>query len=276
MYRPIESVDDLPEPGRANEKRTVDFKVEASDDPFEIAKDVAAFANAEGGTILVGAKGRGEVLASYEPLTTRQASDAQRAYDQAIRDRCRPTPFFDVVALPKDQGLVLAINVSPFPGQLVGVEVKRGEAKCGKAATQPQGLYFFPVRIGAQSTSILPEQMPMFMDAKVRRIAICLQEGIGKPVNMHPARERRGATGVHVHPALIESVDILGNAVRVRLAEVEDAVIAIPFDLIETAWRVEDDFFMSTLGSPREITWSSRVELSQLTKHRWIFDPLGK
>jgi hypothetical protein len=125
-------------PGRANETRTIDFKAEPADDPFEIAKDVAAFANAEGGTILIGAKGKGEYLASYEPMTTTKASEVQRSYNNAVKSRCRPDPFFNVVGLPKDDGVVLAVNVSPFPGatRRCRGEAGEGEVRQGRDPTR--------------------------------------------------------------------------------------------------------------------------------------------
>jgi len=171
---------------------------------------------------------------------------------------------------------VLAVNVSPFPGQLVGVEVKRGEAECGTGRSQPEGLYYFPIRVGALTASILPEQMPMFMDAKVRRAAICLQGGIGKTVVVLRARARNGDDSVHVSPMILDNVDVMGNAVTVRFtsAQKRDVRVAIPFDLIEAAWRSEDRWFISVLGVIKEINWLPNLgkEYEALS---WVLDPQG-
>src|SRR5258708_3058921 len=110
------------------------------------------------------------------------ASKVQRGYDEAIRDRCSPTPLFDVVGIPKAGGTVGGVNGWRLPGQVVGGEIQKGEAKFGKRGTEPEGLYFFPLRVGAHTTSISPEQIPMFMDARVRRISICLQQAVGQTV----------------------------------------------------------------------------------------------
>jgi hypothetical protein len=52
MFKPIESSNQLPQPGVADERATLDFKVKLqATERFEPAKDVAAFANGESGTI---------------------------------------------------------------------------------------------------------------------------------------------------------------------------------------------------------------------------------
>ena len=58
-YRPLTEPDDLPPEGPlsnvAREKHDLEFKSEADrTSPWEHAKDIAAFANSLGGTILVG------------------------------------------------------------------------------------------------------------------------------------------------------------------------------------------------------------------------------
>ena len=278
MYRAIESAKDLPALGYANEGRALDFKAEPSDDSFEIAKDVAAFANAEGGTILIGARGKGEFLAKYEPLTTGQASDAQRLYEQSVRDRCGPRPMVNVSPIPKDDGIVLAVNVEPFPGQLVGVEVRRGEARCGKGLTQPEGLFYFPMRVGAHTVGIMPEQMPMFIDARMRRIAICLQGAIGKTVVVLRSRAPEDDDSVHVQPMTLEAVDVLGCTFTVRFLDEErrnkEVKIAIPFDLVEAAWRDGERAFVALLGRIKGIDWLPNLgpEYQALA---WVLDPRG-
>src|SRR5262245_27884590 len=61
--------------------------------PTELAKDVAAFANSVGGTILIGADREGERLRAYAPLKEDASKAAMEAFDRAVRDPrgCRST-----------------------------------------------------------------------------------------------------------------------------------------------------------------------------------------
>jgi hypothetical protein len=116
----------------------------------------------------------------------------------------------------------------------------------------------------------------MFIDAKVRRIAICLQGGVGKPVVILRARARPGDDSVQVSPMALDGVDALGNAVTVRFTTLknQEVRVAIPFDLIEAAWRVEDRWFMSVLGAIREINWLPGLG-SEFEGLNWVLDPQG-
>lgn len=238
MFMPIRTAAALPATGRTNERFYLDFKAEPTADAFENAKDVAAFANGDGGTILIGAKGSGEFLASYEPLTTKAASDAQRAIDTAVRDRCAPVPLFDVTSIEVEAGrFVVAVNIWPFPGQVVGVELKKGEAKCGAKQNEPQGVYFFPRRVGAQMTSIRPEQIPMFMDARVRRNTTLLRSipDAGR-ANVYVAQSEPSTST----PGNSDLLDIneYENSVRFRRNDNgRTGEYAVALDAIERVWK---------------------------------------
>lgn len=54
MFKPILTDRDLPGLG-SHEHHTLDFKVQPATGRFQMAKDVAAFSNAAGGTTLIGA-----------------------------------------------------------------------------------------------------------------------------------------------------------------------------------------------------------------------------
>ncbi|HXK19972.1 MAG TPA: ATP-binding protein [Polyangiaceae bacterium] len=271
MLRPIDSEDQLPAVGRSNEHRGLDFKLQPSDDSFEIAKDVAAFANAEGGTIIIGARGKGEHLAAYVPLSSDEASKAQRTYDQAVRDRCSPSPVFSVSAIPKDGGYILAVNVWPFPGQLVGVEVKQGEARCGKREAQPDGLFFFPTRVGAHTKAIIPEHMPMFMDAKARRVAVSLHQAIGRTVILTSSKYKEKA--IWMESGRVENVDLLGNSVTLIMKpDGSEVPFSLPFDVIDAVWRAGEQWHMIIRGCIETIDWMPDVA-PELQKVTIVFDP---
>lgn len=146
MFKPIETPGQLPTVGVANETSVLDFKVKVDpSERLEPAKDVAAFANGQGGTILIGAAGagRGEFISKYVPLSQDDASATQKAFEAGVRDRCRPAPILTVVPLDIGGGKVVAVNVWPFVGQPVGVELKQADL-----IKQWQGVFFSPVRVG--------------------------------------------------------------------------------------------------------------------------------
>ena len=181
MFTPIQEAAELPDVGEATERFFLDFKrtyekksfPDAKKDRFdhrEMAKDVAAFANASGGTIIVGAiedhtKG---VVGKYEPLAKKDAKDISDAFDHAVKDRCSPCPVFDVVTLNQGTGFVVVVNVWPFPGQPVGVMTRNDPKTDGSG--EPG--HVFPMRVGKHAIYLKPEQLPMMIDAKVRRVAI--------------------------------------------------------------------------------------------------------
>lgn len=136
MWKPIETALDLPAE-HTFESNTLDFKAAPTESSLEMGKDVAAFANAQGGTVLVGAHG-GDRLERYNPMTVELAQSVA-AYDRAVRDRCAPAPLFSMQLIARDEGVVVAVNIQPFPGQVVGVRVLR------KDKMERDSGYFFPV-----------------------------------------------------------------------------------------------------------------------------------
>ena len=105
MFTPIQEAAQLPQVGEATERFFLDLKRAYEKKSFpdskkerfdhrEMAKDVAAFANASGGTIVVGAienQATGAV-AKYEPLLKKLAKEPSAAFNDATRDRCSPRP----------------------------------------------------------------------------------------------------------------------------------------------------------------------------------------
>lgn len=95
MFSPIEVVTQLPNVDVGFEKASLDFKVKAlGTERFEAAKDVTAFANGFGGTIIVDAAAGGEFVKKYLPLTPEAASGTQAAQQarRATKIRFRRLP----------------------------------------------------------------------------------------------------------------------------------------------------------------------------------------
>lgn len=134
--------------------RTPDGKIHFA----ELAKDMAAFANAHGGVILVGAyedRGRG-ILGKFQGFEAEEAKQVRDAYSRAAKDYCSPSPVNDSKLIEHPTGKIVAVNVWPFPGQAVGV---RGESDS----------WTFPWRSGIDTAFLRPEHLPMLMLAELRR-----------------------------------------------------------------------------------------------------------
>src|SRR5438876_521586 len=100
-YGRIESVADLPPSGllsaRSREKLDLDFKRFADERKmWEHAKDVAAFANAFGGVLLVGADNETDpALLAYPGVRGQSVADVARIYEDGAR-LCSPAQVVDV------------------------------------------------------------------------------------------------------------------------------------------------------------------------------------
>lgn len=225
VWKPIRTPSDLP-PLKTAESPWLDFKGAPTTDYYEVAKDVAAMANASGGTLLVGAYG-GQTLQKYEPVA--DVGKVERDYDQAIRDRVRPAPLFDIARIAEQVGFLLALNVEPFPGQVVGVHLKAPE-------TARENLFHYPLRVGTQTKFITPEQVPMFMDAKVRRVSILLEAARGAEADV-----RWLASGIqsvpHSSDATVGEVDPMGNTLVLSNIERSGQSVWVPLDLVESVCR---------------------------------------
>jgi hypothetical protein len=145
----------LPPVGSGYERATLDLKGRGGVvSAFHKAKDVAAFANHLGGTLLIGAKETAGVVGEYEPLDESTANSIQKGFSQAVRERCSPRPLVNFARVPCGVGWVLAVNVWPYIGQVVGVRVKADKTADGFG----DDAYAFPMRTGVDSSYLLPEQ----------------------------------------------------------------------------------------------------------------------
>jgi hypothetical protein len=267
MWKPIQALSDLPILG-TRENANLDFKAVPAENEFEIAKDIASFANAAGGSLVVGAAG-GDHLEKWLPLTSELSRDTQRRYELAVRDRCRPAPRVATTEIEMGGGFVLVANVWPFPGQVVGVRLKQGEVRCG--SKEPEGVYFFPQRVGTHTLPILPEHLPMYLDARLRRIVIHLEQAVGGKAILI-ATKYQLKKSKWVQPAHVQSVDILSNSVTVSVhMDHAHRSVPIPLDAIETVSRSIDGWHIYLSGILTTVHSSSPA----LANFQTYFDPLG-
>lgn len=233
VFQPILTEAELPAIGTA-EGATLDFKAKL--DPswtgFWLARQVAAFANSVGGTLLIGAGEDGrDALKQYLPLTDADAKKVEQAYGDAVRDRCSPQPFFQPARIPKDGSFVVAVNVWPFPGQAIGVRGSLDKAvdRSGSDA------YVFPLRSGRNTTEILPEQLPMLMLPELRRVATLLSS-VSEAERVEVLSDDPNSAPVSVN---LKRVELLANIAVFTMKPSANAMdeIRVPLDRIETAWQ---------------------------------------
>lgn len=159
---------------RAREKSDLDFKrfVDRAR-PWEHAKDIAAFANALGGVILVGADDASGNLV-YCGVQGQTVSDVRAIYEQAAQ-LCSPQPAVDVVPIVQGHVELVAVNCEPYLDELVAAPAGSRDRN-GSELKHPNA-WVFPIRRASQTDFIRPENLGAYMDRTVRR-AVVLLEGI--------------------------------------------------------------------------------------------------
>lgn len=274
MWQPIETAQALPAIG-TSESQTMDFKAAPTSDSFEMAKDIAALANAHGGSLIYGAAGRSQ-LATWLPLTDDQAKKCEREVDQAVRDRCRPGPLFGIQRVSVTGGCVVVVNVFPFLGQLVGVRLLRDEVTCGSGGKKIDDVFWFPIRVGTHTKAITPEQIPMYIDARVRRVAVSLESLLGQRVLLISTKFRGGEESSWVNPAVVKTVDALTNQVEFGLdADRGVVTVPIPIDMIATLCKATPAWHVYVNGVITDgIHWASDAPV-ELRSLETFFNPLG-
>lgn len=198
-------------------------------DPFEAAKDVAAFANTYGGTFLIGAARTGDTLARYVPLAQADSAKVQHLYEEAVRDRCHPTPAIAFEEFEKDGGVVLAVHAAPFPS-VVAVWIT-GDARDGYG----DRAWLFFSRIASHCKAFTPEVLPMLMMPEIRRTAILLRSiAPDDPISLRHDPQSRNSV-----PVRLVEIRELENAVHFK-ADQKGAPIVVPLDGITTVFKSAD------------------------------------
>lgn len=162
----------LPPIGEAIERPVTDWKAKPAASAFERAKDVAAFANHLGGTLLIGACEEHGRVKAYVGMRRKEAGAVRDDYSKAVSNRCTPRPAIDFEEYddPGDpEKRIVVINVQPSLN-LVGVKVSADNGKEGYGGAA----YVFPVRTGIDTCYLEPGQLAMFMTPKIRRIAVMM------------------------------------------------------------------------------------------------------
>jgi len=209
----------------------------------ERAKDVAAFANASGGCLLIGAEERGFELIQYNEVAREKAEEIATSYFTAIQKHCSPVPVIDTQVLEHGNGFVIAVNVSPYPAPPIGVRPSDGK-----------DLWSFPMRVADKTRHLVPEQLATLMDAVFRRKVLQLERipqlgetgmrdvivhFVDVPEQRSVAVEQlwlnRGGRVYSPQRLRVTSIDPIGGTFSG--VGTDDRAVVIPLDAITSTWK---------------------------------------
>jgi hypothetical protein len=242
-FEPIASAEALPKEQVEIERPMLDAKKDVEPGKtFEIAKDVAAFANHRGGTIVYGAVEQDGRIAKYLPFEPGYAAQLKETIEREVVHRCDPRPMVEVELISLADKTVVAVNVWPYIGQVVGVKVFADKARGGYGGEA----FAFPVRVGSQCNYLAASEVAMFMIPQVRRSAILI-DGIprDKAVQVKWANKNEGGRD-GADDYLLVSVDESQNCFSVKRG---DSIRTLPLDRVQTVyeakngWRIFLDVF---------------------------------
>jgi hypothetical protein len=227
-FEPITTEEQVTRAGELPERSMLDFKAKYdASKHFEMAKDVAAFANHLGGALVIGAA---ETTAGvrWVPMAAADAKQLEGAFNTAVAQRCRPAPVVDLERITVQGGVVLVVNVLPSMA-LVGVKIT-GD----KADGYGDPAWVFPLRVGSNADYLRPEMLPMYMVPDVRRKVLLLQQ---IPADSRVSVIFRIEDKAPVGPGFWQfvGVDERSNAIRLRPMNSTDDKVC-PIDALKSAF----------------------------------------
>lgn len=250
-FKSLTTVSDLPPEGplsdEAREKHDLDFKSFADKaSPWEHAKDIAAFANALGGTILVGSSDKPQV--AHHGLKSQTSHEVRNIYEGAAL-MCSPPVPIDVVPINFPDGrVVVAVNVPPFPEAMVGAP-EYTKDKNGRAIVSEHG-WRFPVRQASQTDHVQPKELALYMNSDARRAYVRLH-AIPKEQRAHVQVEyvvvvlagrgdrvrSPGSTTLRLEPSAVQD-----NSFKLIYSDGDgDVSCRVPLCDVIDVWRCDDE-----------------------------------
>ena len=216
--------------------------------PYDIAKDIVAFASAAGGTVVVGAD---EIAGRVSGATRRRKSGGARPRDRGEPFRpCLPWPLYQekVLTLSREDGArvlpgtsnassvldLLRVNVGPDVRGPIGVRPKNDKGN------PIQNAYSFPVRVGEQTDWLRPDQLAMWMNSHERRVAVLLRKALGSSVRAH---YRRGSNQQmsYTRDLVLQDLDEGQSQMTLRDPTRSDVLANIPLAFVVAVWRDAGD-----------------------------------
>ncbi|MBI1900600.1 MAG: ATP-binding protein [Planctomycetia bacterium] len=239
--RTLTSWDSLqPLVGTTSESADLDFKetLDPSQGKIEFAKDIAAFANWLGGHVLVGVSTdmNRTRCTGFHGIETELATKITKVIEEQVKDRCRPTPIFDVRSIGREgtSKVVVVVAVWASPHAPVGVCLR--QEKGGLLVDKG---WAFPYRVGSLTEYLHPDQFGVYESMSARRSAAILSSiptNEREQVNLRwgvratvPGSGYGDGQTVHLESVMVRfrCVDLLGNVASFRELN-GDAPIDVP------------------------------------------------
>jgi hypothetical protein len=249
-WTPIRNPGDLARRlGRASvEQGQLDFKREYDltrlSIRYDMAKDVAAFATAYGGTILVGICWNNQQVVGLRSVTDPQRTVAELS--TALQQYCVPVPptpdeqaiVVSVAAAtqilppgaqpPAADATILAINVDPDPRGPIAVRAELNG--------QPHAdTYRFPIRVGDQTDFLDPGQLAMWMNSNERRVAIRLRQVLSHGPVLIRIHHRIGYSQQGKNHRVCELLDLDESRMHIVVGQRENQNLQPPFTVLPQA-----------------------------------------
>jgi len=242
---------------------------------FEMVKDVCAFANHLGGTIVVGAQEhtgeRKGQIAAFVPLVKPTPGELVKEVDRVIRLYCLPVPIANAVIVELDatqvkavlgreagSATIVAINVEPALDTPVGclacVEHSRacsrgGGQACDCAGNAVPDAWRFPIRAIEGTDLLRPDQIARRMNVIERRALLQLhavqdEEQILVWFNSGTSFQRRAI------PCRVSALDPTMMVFVLELVAIVDAPRAeVPLVFVRAVWRSSGGWNVAIDGS---------------------------
>lgn len=254
--------------GTTSESANLDFKETL--DPLqekieiEVAKDIAALANVLGGHVLIGVSTEMNRTrcTGFHGVDKQRATKITKAFEESVKNRCRPTPVFNVqsIDLPNTTNVVVGVAVEASPIAPVGVLLRQDRG----GALIDEG-WAFPYRVGSLTKYLQPDQFGAYesMSARraaallssipsVERLVLTLRWVVGSALPTGSGYGDGQSSHLESLKVRFDRVDLLGNVAT--FSAINDQLpVHLPLDQIKTVWRKTKDggahWEVSILGS---------------------------
>ena len=239
-YQRVFHASDLPTEGtfsaETRESLRMDFKVFANPKAGrEHSKDIAAFANALGGVLVIGAnedKKNDRIVYVGIEKKGQTYLQVKQIFEDAGRE-CSPSISVEAVELRLEEKSLVAVNVDPYAGQLVGAPAELECPDCADKLQKGEN-WRFPIRVSSTTKFISPSEFPMYMEPKVRSSVLLLNKIPKK------CRDLVRLVGYSTElEAELKHIDPERNIARFR-SEQYKADFNIPLTRITDVWPFDD------------------------------------
>lgn len=250
-YRPIRSPEDLARAvafGETTENRWLEFKALYEDGPEaddELARDIAQFANTEGGVLLIGIaedrRSDGRHVAREGPGVA-DVNRLKARLEQSIRNHLVPSTFTrEVVEIESAGKVIVAVNVPP---SIALVALSHPEEKRGIE-------YLYRTDLGKSRMNPSEVERHMMNGSRASRLAVQrLHEELGarftQPLDLVPpiviestagvGQHREHDTNRRLNPIIS---DVSEHHVQITLGS-SRVCVNLPYSLIRDAWIAAD------------------------------------